>query len=354
MERSHVHPDEIMGGYDALQLSRSINVTDSIGNIALRPSDSYREYHNMHKVFVGESTVPKLVAIGQDLEREFLPDALDTAAWSFLEAGLVSNSRSRDERIQWVDRAICLWTEALRNQELINQSEEHEWYREDSSTYRLALSIAFEPLFKAIVQGDVTSESREKVFRDILAIAQHAEVQRHLASKSGDVEALGDMLGFEHEVNAMLAILHMDDPRYVCVPSSARAGSGTTHPEQTHDIVVINQHWGKILDAAPVEVKAHASLNDIRRYKALIVRGKMHMAMPGRYSPEHTRNAFAAYYEGIDTKIQAQTVYQVKSNLKELLRLYRGGAKDATSSSITRYRDKKMLMIAHPELSYSR
>jgi hypothetical protein len=200
----------------------------------------------------------------------------------------------------------------------------------------------------------VTDATREQVFADVLALAQLAGIQRKLAYLSGSLDAVGNLLGFEHECNAHLTLLHIDDPRYVPLPSSARGGSGTTYPEQTHDIVVINQHWGKIRKVIPLEIKSKASLGDIKRYDALVVRGKMHLSVTGRYSPEFTRDSFAAYYSDIATRQDNHTVYRVTSTMKELLRLYQQGTILNKHDSPTSYHDFSVLQRSRPEFSLNR
>lgn len=354
MERTHIHPNEMLGGYDGLQLARSMNVAHRLGKIVFKPNSAYRAYHDMHKVYVGQKSAPKLIDLAENLKKEPLPEAKDSAAWAYAEASLVSADTDTDMRLSWVDEACEIWQETMGIQDAINHSSDRLWMHEDSTTYRYATSIAFRPLIESFIRGNVTEEALERTFNDVLALGQHAGLQRHLAQEAGSIVVAKDLIGYEHEINAMLAILHMNDPRYICLPSSARAGSGLTHAEQTHDIVVINQHWGKLLDAAPVEIKAKPTTRDIRRYKALIVRGKMHLGSPGKYDPKYAREAFAATYEQTHTQEQAQMVSDVEATVKELLQLYRSGQKDGASSSLTRYRDKSTLFKVRPEVSLNR
>lgn len=354
MRRDHIHPETILGGYDSVQLCRSTNVRTSLGKLSFQPNEAYGEYHKIHKVFVNDSTAATLAGIASRLEDETLPDAMNAAAWAYTEAAIVGSGSSESERLAWVERAEDIWIRSITTQDLINQSEDHSYLREDSGPYRSALAIAHVPLIEGLIRGNITNEALEHAFCDVLAIGQQAGVQRQLAFEAGDKPAANDFIGFEHEVNAILALLHMNDPRYICLPSSARAGSGTTYPDQTHDLIVINQHWGRLLDIAPVEVKAKASQNDIRRYKALIVRGKMHLASEGKHTPEHAREAFCAYYEGLASDEQTEMVEQIKATIKELLKLYRSGRRDDATSSVTRYHDKEQLMATRPELSFNR
>lgn len=353
MERRHILEAETLPGYDALQFQRyfsgeSVRLVD--------PADAnarYEEYYRIHKVYVGHSGARLLQEIHHELRLSESPKHLNTAGWCAAEASLVDDTVPTVDRMNLLQSAEVCWERALSAQEEMNAGlDSHEV--EDDASFRLALNIAFTPLMKAMVVGNVTGPIREQVFADVLSLAQLAGIQRKLASKNGNLDAVGHLLGFEHECNAHLALLHIDDARYVPLPSSARGGSGTTYPEQTHDIVVINQHWGKIRKIIPLEIKSKASLGDIKRYDALVVRGKMHLSITGRYSPEFTREAFAAYYDDTATPRDNLTVYQVTSTIKELLKLYQQGSIRSKHDSPTIYHDFSMLERSRPEFSLTR
>lgn len=354
MERRHIQAFAAMGGYDALQQVRS-GVSAEPYSYDLTPNRAYDEYHRLHKALIPAEQVPRLEGIYKKLRQECLPDYLDVAAWSAAEVALIDEDRPTAARIELLEAAEISWQRALGIQEQINHDERLGYMHEDVASYRIALSIAFVPLMKAIAVGDITAGVRERVFSDVLAIAQTAGLQRLLAERHGAIDTVGDMLGFEHECNAHLALLHMDDPRYVPLPSTARGGSGYDHHRETHDIMVVNQHWGSILKIVPVEVKSKASLNDLKRYEALIIRGKMHLSITGLFTPDHTRTAFAAHYEGIASRRESATVSQVTDTIKRLLQLYqRGERQNMASDGRTRYHDTDALVREHPEFSLDR
>jgi hypothetical protein len=158
-----------------------------------------------------------------------------------------------------------------------------------------------------------------------LAIAQLSVVQGDLASRSGDIGGVADHRGFQYECNGLLSLLYLNNPNCIPTPSSARAGSGYDHRDQTHDISVIHQRWGKIHRVTPIEIKSAASLRDRQRYKALIVRGKMHLSVEGRYDPKETLNAFAEVYEGNPTPDAQKITLHASSTMHDLLVLYQKG-----------------------------
>jgi hypothetical protein len=286
-----------------------------------------------------------------------MPRYLDAAGWAAAEAAMSQPERTAVERVQLLTQASECWERGIMSQEQINQDTERAWLHEHSAPYRMALNIAFTPLMKSLVAGNVTDSVLERTFADTLAIAQTATVQREFAYSAGDTDAASDFIGFGHECNALLTLLYMNDPRHIPLPSSTRGGSGYDYPDQTHDLVVINQHWGDILKVVPIEIKAKASKRDLNRYSALIVRGKMHLSVTGKYSPEHTMNAFAAMYEGSTAKDDMAIVEHATSTMHDLLKLYQKGKRVANigkTASRTRFHDKAEVAKNYIELSANR
>lgn len=321
--RLYTTETEPLSGYDTLRsIPTQERYTDYPG---FAPNPEYAAYMNMHKVFVGRSGGRELIRIARNLEQEWLPDYLNAGGWASAEAGLVCDDLYAKERIQLLNTAENCWQRALTHQQILDNDPTKEFMSDHTDQYRLALNLAFTPIMKAIITGNVTRKVREKTFADTLAIAQLSTVQLALADKQDDTEAVGDHLGFGHECNALLALLYLNDPNYVPLPSTYRAGSGYEYRSQTHDITVINQHWGEIHRVIPAEVKAAASYRDKQRYKALIIRGKMHLAVPGKHSPSETTDAFGRCFEGTGSASDHDIVHRTTTTIKELFMLYQKG-----------------------------
>lgn len=212
------------------------------------------------------------------------------------------------------------WQNALTNQEVLDADPSKKFMSDYTDQYRLTLNLAFTPIMKSIVAGNVTKRTREKTFADTLAIAQISAIQLTYASKAGNTKAIGDHVGLGHECNVLLALLYLNDPNNLPLPSTYRAGSGYEYRSQTHDITVINQHWGEIYRVLPAEIKAVATFRDKQRYKALIVRGKMHLAIPGRHKPSETTNAFGRCFEGNPSEDDHRIVHYAHPQSKNYLR----------------------------------
>lgn len=313
----------------------------------------YNDYLKMHKILVGTATAKKLETIHTNLQSETLPRYLSVAGWAAVEAALVQPDKSASYRNDLLEGSNRCWTQALENQ-LQWERSEHKQMTEYSASYRYALDLAHLPLIQAMVSGNITDETRRKVTLDVLNIAEANAVQLSLAKQSGDLEAVGDHVGVGHECNALLAFHFLDSPSLIALPSSARADSGHHHPHQTHDLLVIQQKWGHIRDMTPIEIKSKVSQTDRLRYKALLVRGKMHLALVGHYSPEYTLKAFSALFNDTQTKQEHATTEYVRKTMLDLYWNYKKGemlAGFASDSSLCRYRDASAVHAAYPEVA---
>jgi hypothetical protein len=364
MERSEIPYDTNLPGYDALTTRDQLPIADEVLEPYLIPhayaryleNDAYNKYLHMHKVLVRTGGAEQLIGIGQLLEQEKIPRYLDAAGWAYAEAAM-TNHTTTVEAVGLVIKAEELWEQALSGYRYLAKGDHAEWFTEDSSEpYRLALNLAYAPVLKSILVGNVTQSVRERAFADTLAIAQLAGIHLELAKKEGSKFVVSDYSGFIHECNALLALLYLNDPRYIPMPSSARADTGYYHREQTHDIVVINQHWGQIKKIIPIEVKAAASLSDRQRYKALILRGKMHLAVTGMLGCHDARNtldAFASVFEHTKDKLAQQKVDHAATTVQKLLRLYQQGmdVDSVAVNSLTQFRETNVVEAAYPEFS---
>jgi hypothetical protein len=146
--------------------------------------------------------------------------------------------------------------------------------------------------------------------------------------------------------------LHIGDPRCVPLPSTAKAGAGYYHREQTHDIAIVYHHWGDIDKVIPVEIKSTISESDKQRYKALIVSGKMRLSIDGA-SAMDTADAFYGIAHGTATPEQIDAVKQLADQFQDMLELYQQGVSidDVAKGGLTRFYDSRKVAEQYPELS---
>lgn len=339
-------------GAHAFDKLRGPASTDFISStLSLNPA--YNEYLKIHKVLVGPATATKLEHIYASLRDETLPRFLSVAGWAAAEAALAQPDKSATYRSGLLDETSKCWTTGLENQLQWEQSEQRSM-TECSASYRYALDLAHLPLLQAMVSGNITDKVRQAVTLDVLNIAEANIIQLSLAKASGSDEAIGDHVGIGHECNALLAFHSLDSASLIAIPSSARADSGHHHPNQTHDLLVIQQKWGSIQDMTPIEVKSRVSQIDRHRYKALLVRGKMHLSVVGSYSPEHTLKAFSALFNGNQTRQEHFTTEYVRATMLDLYWNYKKGdmlSGFASDNSACRYRDASAVHAAYPEIA---
>lgn len=372
MERSEIRPESNLPGYDALRWARHLSHFTDVDTVIApdqaRQFDGYRThrlylnnliykaYTKMPKVFDRGENAAILANYATELDKEQLPRFLDAAGWAHAESGLTAEHLPTIDRMRQIGAAEHAWHRALGNHLTLEHSEHAERFKDDSFPFRTALNLAYIPLMRAIILGNVTDEVREQTFVDTLVIGQMVTLQRSLAMGDNDHFASQDFSGLQHEINALLSMLYINDPRYLPLPSSSKADSGYYNPDQTHDIVIINQHWGKIKKVIPIEIKAHADLSRRKRFKALLIRGKMHLVPDGTKDPRRTLEAFADVYDHSGNVQSQKIVEHVAMTVQNLLRLYqRGQTAELVAlqglTALTKFHDGSYVAEQFPELS---
>ena len=331
-------------GFDALLSPPKLDNSFDLNNLTYSLNPDYVAYLKIHKILVGSSGGKQLESIFESLQKEQLPRLLHAAGWAAVESGLAQTEKTALERNTLVESGVACWMQALSRQAIINEDGEHQWLIEDSPRYRLALDIAHAPLFQAIIAGNLTPQTKKNAIEDTMRISALAQSQLALASSIGNRDAMADFSGFGYECNGLIVLNTITDSREAAVPSSSRADSGHHYREQTHDLTLISQHWGAIRNITPIEIKAAASRRDRERYHALIIRGKMHLSVPGKHSSRHTLESLIRYHEGNPTPEDVQIVTHAKETIIDLLRLYKKGQKLgmlATKRTVTTFHDKQ-------------
>lgn len=315
-------------------------------------NDAFHRYLKMHKVTTGISGAKELQVLARDLEEEYMPKYKDAAAWAYAEAGLIDTSLSTLERVRLVSKAELLWQDALQTESQLEASEYGAFFDEPVDVYRYALPLVFSPLMKSVIVGNVTSSARNRAFVDTVSFSEEVAREIKQYDAAGNVNYRNMFIGLAHELNALSTLLYLDDARYIPLPSTARADTGYYHPEQTHDIMVINQHWGAIRKVIPIEIKAKASLRDRRRYKSLIIRGKMHLATSGT-DPTETTASFSRFVHDTPTLNDLVGLERMSTDIREMLRLYQQGTTPDSLAvhSLTRFQQSRSLERAHPEIA---
>lgn len=313
---------------------------------------AFHHYIGMQKGMIDVSEVPELLQVADQLEQETLPTYLDAAAWAHAELGLADTTSSAADRMEHIIQAEELWGQAARTELQLQSGEHAELFYDTASAYRLALPLAYTPLMKSIIVGNVTDDIRKQALADTVAFSSAVSRDIKWYESQEDGISKSYLVGLAHELNALSTLLLMDDPRYVPLPSTARADTGYYHPEQTHDIMLLNQHWGVIRKVIPIEVKSRPSRKARNRYKALILRGRMHLSLD-RINPVETAEAFERMLSGEGSMQDVASLERISTDIREMLRLYQTGytPEALAINSLTRFQKSTQLERAHPEIA---
>lgn len=283
---------------------------------------AYREYQLIPKTYADKDTAVRLEELADSMSEEFNPGLLNAAASAYQEASIARSDLDTESRMTLFSKAKLSWEASLRNESyLCDKIPEQSDYIEGC---RVAVNLACLPMVKGLILGDVKAGAMAESIHNLLQISDISQVQRNLAVKGSRMDAAAHHVGLEHEINTLLVFLYHQDPRFIALPSTERAGSGYFNKEQTHDINVISQHFGEVRSILPVEVKARPSRKDRLRYKALIIRGRMHLSAPSVGDPAITKEVFRRCFNGESSEGDeafmgsiVQTVSQLTSDYKK-------------------------------------
>lgn len=338
-------------GYDLL--SQPIEIAPIMDTVTFKPNRYYEKYQLMHKVIVGREGAATLEAIHGSLKEETLPRYLVAAGWAAAEASLILSDRSRKERSELFESGVEAWEKALKTQRVINSFGPGP-LKEHSFPHRIALDLASAPIISGMIKGEIDRDLLEEVFVDCLNIAQSNAVMINIASQNNDIDALNDHLGLGYECNALLALNRCLSKEWFAIPSLARADTGYHHRQQTHDLLIVHEDDDGKYRTIPVEIKSSASRRDRERYKALLVRGKMHLSLEGKYAPRDTLEAIEAVYEGRASAREQETAHEITNRFIEMIGDYCAGEAlgwTATHKSVTVFHSNEHVAANHPGVS---
>ncbi len=329
---------------DPLEMQRPMHAADN---------DAYHRYIAMHKVIVGQKGASLLLGLVPQLEGTQTPGHLVAAGWAATEAALIlgSSDGAVSELLLGVARGA--WTKAIAHQRWINAQDDHP-LADQGLEFRSAVDIAFLPLFSELATGQARNRTLRGVYADVLNIAQAAGVRAHLAEASGTKRMIGELRGVRHEMNGLLAYNRRRSGEWFMIPALSRADNGIYHREQTHDMMAIHQSNRSIVNVVPIEMKAHASKPQRRRYASLLIRGKMHLSIPGKEHPEQVLEALTADYEGTATKADKVLVQNASQKVYRMVGDYLRG--EPREERVGRhgpvwFRDKSHVTKRHPGLA---
>ncbi len=313
---------------------------------------AFHEYLNIEKVAIMPESSDALLDIADELSIEYMPRFTHAAAWAYAEVGLMDETRSAVERCELISEAERLWVQSAERETAIYESSYRHAFNEPNDIYRHILPLAYTSLMKSIVVGNVSDAVRKQALDDTVALAGQVADETDRYRSVGNYDAAGGFIGLAHEMNALATMLYMGDPRYIPLPSTARADTGYYHREQTHDIMIINQHWGDIKKIIPVEIKARPGGRDKRRYKALLVKGRARLSVSDG-DPFKTVEVFERLHYGGAEPEDATSIDRMATELRTMLSLYNRGSLigGMAVGSAMRFHSSPELYKAYPEIA---
>lgn len=333
-------------GYTALTERRE---QYEFGGLSFSPNPAYEKYLLMHKVIVGKRGAEQLKGIHAELKDEVLPRYVSAAGWAAVEASLILDDIPAPDRIDLIEEGVDCWRRSLQMQRDLN-SDAPDCLIDNTGPYRAALDMAISPLLKGMVLGYVSRKACREVFEDCLTIAQANAVRINIMARQRDFAGLGDHLGFGFECNALLAFNRRFAGTRFAIPSLLRSDSGHHYGEQTHDLSIIEQQRGELVRLTPVEIKASTKKSDRMRYKALLVRGRGHLAPAGEMGPIETLDAITACYEGTATVQDKRLVESITTLVMGMYKDYCAGdslVDFTTKRSVTGFHDNARVIANH-------
>lgn len=287
-------------------------------------SEAFSRYLAIHKIFVGRHGANLLLSLLPQLQATETPDHLVAAGWAAAEAGLILGDQDQQASDELMQTAQNAWLRAIAHQRWINLQDKHPLI-DHALEYRSATDIAFLPVFSELSRGQVQNRTLRTVYDDVLNIAQQAGVRARLASGAGDIRAIGELRGVGYEINGLLAYNRMRSGQWFAIPAMSRADSGVYHGDQTHDMVVIHNDNGRIIQAVPIEMKGYATRKQRARYSSLLVRSKLHLGLPNRQHPEQLLSALTAEQEGTSTEKDLELLTKATQTLYDMVGDYLRG-----------------------------
>lgn len=314
---------------------------------------SFHHYIKMHKVALGPSGSQELSSLADTLAQENMPRFIDAAASAYAEVGLFNAQLSAVERVKYTQKAEEQWWRASEAWQDISGRDPSGTILDAAEPHRFSLNVALIPMMKSFIAGNVTKDVLHSSLEKTVEIGGRIRQALSRAALEKNMDGVASYVGVLHEINALTSLMYLDDVRYMPLPATARADTGYYHREQTHDISIINHHWGEVRKVIPVEVKSKASLRDKRRYQALILRGKMHLTPHNVYDPRVTNSLYEKVLSGEASLAECATVEQMSTTVRELLRLYQQGvsAETVAMRSLTKFHDTAIVGKQYPELA---
>lgn len=280
--------------------------------------DPYFEYVNFHDTSKSNADADILRSLADKMVEERLPTRIFAGASAILEAAILDTSTTTEEKYVEIDSAEEAYRRSIEAYDSLLDTQLDQITCNEDLPYRAALMLAYLPIFKELIAGEVSLDVRNRTARNVLTIAELCIIQREMADKEDDAKPRGDLTGLLYECGTHLALLINDKSNQVPVPAFARSDNGLSYIQETRDIDLWNIEAGT---SQRVEVKGTLSKKDKHHYGAPIITRK-HLGYTEKNNIYLTIDAFAAILNGRETIEQSMIVQDTSNTVLHIIDSY--------------------------------
>lgn len=242
-------------------------------------------YHTMPKDFVGPSEADDLFSIYEKLKlADHSSGYLIAAASAAAESGLMAIYRSTDERHYRLLSADIAWQDAQNA--FFDKHGRKGWSegRLEAIPDRIEMNRLFLPLYHDFVDGNVREDTLLATHRNLVKLGTKNYSYHAEAEDTDDQVTYCTRSGLGYELGTLMTVTRLGCPSFFAIPTTERADDGSYYREETHDVRLIRQSWGRIESCIPYEVKPSDGYNR-ERYRSAYVRGRVELMMPSATQP---------------------------------------------------------------------
>lgn len=253
-----------------------------------------------HEYIVGSSILSEIAITALDKTSSERHALLDMATWDIDEA--IGAAYSRQE-----SRADMYHQKFLLSPNII----------------RLESKRAVMPLFRGMIEGDISKNVRRSYSDNILLLAARASEGFQFFQETSTelpTSRATEYIGLAHELNAIYSIARKHTPTLAAFPTFPRGDSGTHLPHQTHDIHVVGMQWGKIEESIIAEVKTAPKPEHYERYEAVLIGGTIHLHPDNSPDPSYLTELYVKENKGLATAAELSTIESISETVMHTVR----------------------------------
>lgn len=253
-----------------------------------------------HEYIVGSSILSEIAITACDKTSHERHALLDMAEWDLDEAIAASYSRQENRHDIY-----------------------HQRFLLSPSIIRLESKRAVMPLFRGMIDGDISKDIRRSYSDNILLLAARASEGYQYFQKASmelPISRATEYIGLAHELNAIYSIARKHTPTLAAFPAFPRGDSGTHLPHQTHDIHVVGLQWGSIEESIIAEVKTTPKPEHYERYEAVLIGGTIHLHPDNSPDPSYLTELYVKAHKELASTAELDTIESISETVMHTVR----------------------------------